>query len=30
MVYNMLLILPVFRVMGLVQQWLTPRRVRLE
>jgi rod shape-determining protein MreD len=30
MVYNMILILPVFRTMGLVQQWLAPRRVRLE
>jgi rod shape-determining protein MreD len=30
MVYNTILILPVFRTMGLVQQWLAPRRVRLE
>ncbi len=30
MVYNMILVLPVFRTMGSVQQWLAPRRVRLE
>ena len=28
-VYNMLLILPVYRLVGLVYGWLTPRRVRL-
>ena len=30
MVYNMILVLPVFRTMGSVQQWLAPRRVRLD
>lgn len=30
MIYNLLLILPVFRAVGLIYQWLTPRRVRLE
>ncbi len=30
MVYNMILILPVFRLMGMLHFWLTPRRVRLE
>ena len=30
MVYNMILVLPVFRTVGSVQQWLAPRRVRLE
>lgn len=29
-VYNTLLILPVFRLVGQIQFWLTPRRVRLE
>lgn len=30
LVYNAILIVPVFRTMGLVHLWLTPRRVRLE
>ncbi|HVO71493.1 MAG TPA: rod shape-determining protein MreD [Aggregatilineaceae bacterium] len=30
MIYNAILILPVFRVVGLVYGWLSPRRVRLE
>lgn len=30
MIYNLILILPVFRAVGLIHQWLTPRRVRLE
>jgi rod shape-determining protein MreD len=29
-IYNTILILPVFRMAGLIHQWLTPRRVRLE
>ena len=30
MIYNGIAILPVFRAMGLLHDWLTPRRVRLE
>jgi hypothetical protein len=30
MIYNLVLILPVYRGVGLMHQWLTPRRVRLE
>lgn len=30
MIYNGLLILPVFRAMGLLHTWLSPRQVRLE
>ena len=30
MIYNAILILPVFRALGLIHVWLTPRRVRLE
>lgn len=30
MIYHVILILPVFRAAGLIHQWLTPRRVRLE
>jgi rod shape-determining protein MreD len=30
LIYNTILILPVFRLVGLVQRWLQPRRVRLE
>jgi rod shape-determining protein MreD len=29
-IYNLIFILPVFRLVGLVHGWLTPRRVRLE
>jgi rod shape-determining protein MreD len=29
-IYNLILVLPVFRVVGLIHRWLTPRRVRLE
>jgi rod shape-determining protein MreD len=29
-IYNLILILPVFRLAGLIHRWLTPRRVRLE
>jgi rod shape-determining protein MreD len=30
MIYNAILIIPVFRLTGLLHVWLTPRRVRLE
>jgi rod shape-determining protein MreD len=30
LIYNLLFILPVFRLVGLVHSWLSPRRVRLE
>lgn len=30
LIYNLIFILPVFRLVGLVQNWLSPRRVRLE
>jgi rod shape-determining protein MreD len=30
MIYNTILIIPVFRLIGLLHLWLTPRRVRLE
>jgi rod shape-determining protein MreD len=29
-IYNTILIVPVFRLVGLIQRWLQPRRVRLE
>lgn len=29
-IYNLIFILPVFRLVGLIHTWLTPRRVRLE
>jgi hypothetical protein len=29
-IYHVLLSVPVFRLVGLVHDWLTPRRVRLE